>query len=74
VHRLIDLLFLYLYIYARASLVDPIHDFIGQCELRADGSKLNLVQCLLLVVTAEHHLPLELLPKLSLELSESFVL
>jgi hypothetical protein len=74
VHRLINLLFLYLYIYARASLVYPIHDFIGQCELRADGFELNLVQCLLLVVTAEHHLPLELLPKLSLEVRECFVL
>jgi hypothetical protein len=73
-HRLINLLFFYLYIYARASLVYPIHDFIGQCELRADGFELNLVQCLLLVVTAEHHLPLELLPKLSLEVRECFVL
>jgi hypothetical protein len=56
-------------------LIKPIHDFIGQCELRPkDGPELNLVECLLLVVPTLHHLSLKLLPELSLYESESFIL
>ena len=61
--RLISFVLFELYRDPGASLVDPVHHVVGECEVRAERLELELVKALLLVVVTLHDVALEVLPE-----------